>query len=252
MLIILMFDFFKTRRMLLKKCIFAVLAVVLSVGMMQGIIAMYEVRTERKFGQGMPLTSWLAMGLSTSKIENGWFNNDYSIILYNENQKDTVKTSSAAVEIIKDELAGFRSDLPGAVQFFYRKTISQWNDPSYQSLWINQVAPHYADLSPIGAYICGDGQFAAKEYMNALQQFIYLFALIGTVFCLKQKNQKLSIFALIVIGGFLYHFLFEAKSQYSLIYFILMFPLAAYGIEQLYSLIFKKIKLLRTGRSKLK
>ena len=36
---------------------------------------------------------------------------------------------------------------------------------------------------------------------------------------------------MVIIGGFLYHTLFEAKSQYAISYFILMIPLAAYALD---------------------
>ena len=37
---------------------------------------------------------------------------------------------------------------------------------------------------------------------------------------------------LIILGGMLYHLLFEAKSQHSQGYFILMLPVAAYGFAK--------------------
>ena len=36
-----------------------------------------------------------------------------------------------------------------------------------------------------------------------------------------------------VLGGLLYHLLFEAKSQYAVGYVLLMIPIAAYGIMHL-------------------
>ena len=40
---------------------------------------------------------------------------------------------------------------------------------------------------------------------------------------------------MIVLGGLLYHLLFEAKSQYALPYFALLVPLAAWGLSRLFS-----------------
>ena len=37
-----------------------------------------------------------------------------------------------------------------------------------------------------------------------------------------------------MLGGLLYHLLFEAKSQYALPYFVLILPIVAYGLFTLY------------------
>ena len=37
-----------------------------------------------------------------------------------------------------------------------------------------------------------------------------------------------------MLGGLLYHLLFEAKSQYALPYFVLLVPLAAWGLSRLF------------------
>jgi hypothetical protein len=48
----------------------------------------------------------------------------------------------------------------------------------------------------------------------------------------------ITLLALIILGGFVYHLIFEAKSQYVLPYFIMMVPFAAYGF---YSLVHLKL-----------
>ncbi|MEA5048555.1 MAG: hypothetical protein VB034_08120 [Eubacteriales bacterium] len=37
---------------------------------------------------------------------------------------------------------------------------------------------------------------------------------------------------LLILGGFSYHLLFEAKSQYALLYYVMMFPYAAFGLAR--------------------
>lgn len=236
MIIIIWFDFFKNRRELLKKAAYIVICVILSVGILKGVMVFYDSKTSVDLRSGIPMACWLATGLGDgSPREIGWFDNACSADLYVANDRDSAKTSAAAIEIVKDEFRGFMENPSAAVRFFYRKTVSQWNDPTYQSVWLNTLIEPYTERVSIGKYITGEGESYAKAYMNYYQQLIFLFSFIGIYFCLKNKNQKLSIFALIILGGFLYHFFFEAKSQYSLTYFVLMLPLAAYGFENVFT-----------------
>ena len=45
----------------------------------------------------------------------------------------------------------------------------------------------------------------------------------------RRRDMESSLLPLIILGGLLYHLLFEAKSQYALPYFVLMIPMAAFG-----------------------
>lgn len=78
-----------------------------------------------------------------------------------------------------------------------------------------------------------DGEHTVKAYMNLYQQFIFVCTLAAAFFCFKKKEVAPALLLLIILGGFSYHLFFEAKSQYALTYFILMVPLAAYGVQQL-------------------
>lgn len=53
------------------------------------------------------------------------------------------------------------------------------------------------------------------------------------LFSLKNPGLPFAFLPLIVLGGFLYHLLFEAKSLYILPYFVMLVPYAAYGLYRL-------------------
>ena len=67
--------------------------------------------------------------------------------------------------------------------------------------------------------------------MDLYQQFVFAGTALAAFFCFKRKELGVSLFLLVLLGGFAYHLLFEAKSQYAMTYFVLMVPLAAYGIS---------------------
>ena len=124
----------------------------------------------------------------------------------------------------------FREDPVDFINFFSKKALSQWNEPSYQSLWTNQVRAVYGERGIIASWACGKGEYAVKGYMNLYQQLILFGAVLGAGFAMREKSFGIAVLLLTFFGGFLYHLLFEAKSQYAITYFILLIPIAALGL----------------------
>ena len=73
-------------------------------------------------------------------------------------------------------------------------------------------------------------------YENILMNVIYLGALCYILFNRKKMTTEKIFIPLIFIGCFLFFLLWEAKGQYSILFYILLFPLTAEGIEQLITL----------------
>ena len=65
--------------------------------------------------------------------------------------------------------------------------------------------------------------------MNQFQQLIFFGMLLSLFELWRRRDTESSLLPLIILGGLLYHLLFEAKSQYALPYFVLMIPMAAFG-----------------------
>ena len=103
-----------------------------------------------------------------------------------------------------------------------------------QSLWINEVHLSYSEKNGIYRIFCDSGHRRTLGYMNHYQQLIYLGALLGAVLLWKKRRLPNCTLALIVLGGLLYHLLFEAKSQYALPYFMLLLPMAGAGLTALF------------------
>ena len=82
----------------------------------------------------------------------------------------------------------------------------------------------------------GNAAEIMNDYLNQLMQFVYVTMAVGFFILLVKKEERSEvrmIIPLILVGAALYHALFEAKSQYAIIYVPMMLPYAAYGVKQL-------------------
>ena len=210
--------------------IYVLTAVLLSTFMKTSVKALYEKRSGVDFGDGIPMMCWMAMGLSEGYTTSGWYQGSYTITAFRNFDKDPVLTGENAKKVIRERLTHFREDPVDFINFFSKKALSQWNEPSYQSLWTNQVRAVYGERGIIASWACGKGEYAVKGYMNLYQQLILFGAVLGAGFAMREKSFGIAVLLLTFFGGFLYHLLFEAKSQYAITYFILLIPIAALGL----------------------
>ncbi len=209
--------------------------------------AHYEERFGLELGDGIPMISWAAMGLSPSYIAPGWYDGTYTVSAFAETGEDAEATAERAREAIEARLAFFASDPAAAAEFFREKLSSQWNEPTYQSLWTNQVRGRYeGEQGWLTVLLLDTAEEETKAYMNAVQQLLFLLATLGTAALLFRPRAEGALFPTVLLGGVLYHAVCEAKSQYALSYIVLLLPLAAYGASFFFAPFIKKQKSLLT------
>lgn len=220
-----------------KILIFIFLAFVFSIVFKNLAIINYESRGGVDLSEGSPSIDWLAMGLSNKDQESSWapgWWNGYGWSNYENANHDSQKAKENSVKEVRKSLNNFSSDLNYTQNFFAKKILSQWNEPTYESIWFgwSRVA-----LGTRNAFLNalydkpGIVYELFLKYMKYYQQFIFLSALIYAISLFKRElNMEYVLIPLIIIGGFLYHTLFEAKSQYIIPYFIMLIPLAADGV----------------------
>ena len=195
---------------------------------------LYEYRVGVRYGKGIPMIAWMAMGFSQGHAAPGWYREDYTVAAFDHSGHDSAATAENAKRVLEDRVFVFKTDPALARDFFSEKLRSQWNEPSYGSLWINQVFPSYSEKGLMYNLLCGSGERRTLDMMNVYQQFVFFALLLGLIRLGKKKDLLRCLQPLILLGGLLYHLLFEAKSQYALPYFVLILPVAAYGLFTLY------------------
>lgn len=217
---------------------------------LRGIQSSYEHRANIALGSGTPQTAWLVMGFSESDKAPGWYNGyTYNIL------KDANWDTKTAKQMISNDLSArlsvMEKNADYTSRFFLKKLVSQWNEPTFQSIWISEVKEHRLPL-PSFAQSIYDGRLGnvLASYFEHFVSLIYFTFVAGLLALLFQKRSntnngmdganhaltqtntmtRIMLIPLFILGGGLYHMLFEAKSQYILPYFVMIIPFSAYGL----------------------
>ena len=215
-------------------CLVLTAACVLTVSRMPQ--RLYEKRADFVFGPGIPMIAWMAMGFDEGHAAPGWYSEEHTVTAFERCGHDAAATADAAGEALRERLAEFAARPGGALRFFRDKLFSQWNEPTYESLWLNQVHLSFSQKGEFYNLICGNSSAERRStaVMEQVQQMVFLGMFLGCFGLWHKMNTKSCLLPLIILGGLLYHLLFEAKSQYALPYFVLMIPVAAYGLTRLF------------------
>lgn len=223
---------------------FALAICVAAVGVNNLIIISYENRAGVKLADGVSQVLYLDMGLNESSMAPGWYNG-IALETYKQYQLNDEAANAAAWDDINTRINIFANNPGYAADFFGKKITSQWNEPTFESIWVSEVKSHSSEINAIGKgmYDGSLGQFFELCF-NLFIQILYILFVIG-IYCLflkRKLNIETALLLLVLLGGFGYHLLFEGKSQYILTYIVLLIPTAAYGMNTVLEGNFTKIK----------
>ncbi|MEG1882343.1 MAG: hypothetical protein RR224_01310 [Clostridia bacterium] len=195
----------------------------------------YERRAGAKAGDGMPQLSWMVMGMQQgSTLPPGWYNR-YALNVYHENSGDMERVNARMHTDLRERLHTFASNPMLTAKFFAQKFYSQWNEPTFQSIWVSRMATPLSGQWPRLVIEVYEGTAAdwLTEYCNQYVQVLYFGFLLFTLSLCKTRKEILLLLPLTILGGGMYHLLFEAKSLYALTYLPLFAPCAAGGIARI-------------------
>ena len=227
-----------------------------SVNVLSCVATSYEHRSGKELGPAVPMTGYIAMGLDDPKgvlgcNAMGWYSSHYTFSNMDSHDYDPKAADEFAREGIKKSVHKFMTDYGYANDFFYEKNTSQWNEPTCASLWVNLVVGRYNDTEP--GKLCkaflntngGDSHSSLAEYMNICHLFVFMASFAGVFVCFKKKDLFCSSLILIVLGAFLYHMIFEGKSQYIMPYYIILTGFSGAGTD----LLIRKINEIKLSKS---
>lgn len=198
-------------------------------------IALARQVTGDPLDKGASTWAWAAMGLQREgPIFPGWYNN-YDVYSYEDSGRDAEVQTQLAKENIGESIQFFTSNPGEAARFFTRKIASQWNNPTFQCYWITQTRSDSIYPSAWTSFVSSKtGEALGTGFLNLLQFVLLAGAVLYCVFSWKKFEQgPLLMLAMIFVGGFLFHLVWEAKAQYTLSYFVLLIPFAMAGYSRL-------------------
>lgn len=192
--------------------------------------------THEEVSPGLKYYGRLTMGISEGKRADGWYNS-YTINLLKDCEYDLDLYAAESKEAFWQHAQDFWSSPSYFIPFLARKTASQWNNPTFQSLWIQQQMlrrdPPYGGFeSRTPKFLCLDGSPANMIFyfiFNLLQSIILFGSLCFFFFDAKKASLTSLLPAVTFIGGFLFLFFWEAKAQYTILFFVLLFPYTVAG-----------------------
>lgn len=203
------------------------------------VVKNYESRSNIKLDDGVPFVAYLDMGMNYPNElfcccnAAGWFDPDYIEYNHAKNNFISEKTAEASKKSIKKRLSFFINDTSAANDFYFEKITSQWNEPTYACIWLSQIREKYSYPKEPALSLAYNKQNQTEQFMNIYQLMIYLGTFTGIILCFRKKDIFSVLYLLTALGGFLFHLLFEAKSQYILPYFVILTGFSAVGTEYL-------------------
>ena len=232
-----------------KIALLALLAFALGKGLLALVIAWYAKKGGVTFRDDISMLARFAMGLQDSETAAGWYN-DYTKQFFPAEVTAQQERAQALADIAA-RLNWMRENPAAALAFYREKLLTQWLEPACDSLWMGELSEKVGQYNGWinSIYRYKDGLRTLMDgYMDAMQTAVYALAALGGARAMRRKEDAaMLMIPVTVLGGTLYHLLFEAKAQYAYPYMVYMLPLAAAGLCALEDGL---ARLLRRGRKK--
>lgn len=221
----------KNWRYLLAACVLAACMVVPS----QLLISGFEAVSGTQLNEGTPSVLWFAMGtdLDNTKRAPGWYDSsNYDI--YTDSGSSRAVSAAVGKEKLAENFADMRQDPARAYRFFRDKTISQWCEPMYQSVWTGpqETCGQYTHTRIlVSLYNGGTVENIAEFFSKFLTLTLWGCAAAFLFFC-RKRYSGWEILFLFFMGGLLFHTAWEGKSQYIYPYVFCLIPCAMYALHR--------------------
>ena len=220
-----------------------------SVGLQKLVIFSYSARSGVELNTQVSQKMYAYMGICESGMAPGWYNGKAMETMRDANM-DVEKANKVASEGIKQRFDTLTKNNQ-FFEFYKQKLLSQYNEPSFESIWISQVRKHdYPEGEQLPKLVdsvySGGLSKVFDNWFNYYVMMTYIFFTAGMIWLIfrKKLNTESLILPVAILGGALYHLIFEGKSQYILPYFILLVPFAVYGFVESMRALHKKSKVL--------
>ena len=209
----------------------------------------YETKAGNTLSSGVTAMSYFAMGMQESSRGYGWYNG-FNIDTYDTAGMDSALADEISRQAINERMAYFKERPGYTLHFYLYKHLSQWSDGTYASRQAT-LATYGGRSSFFKEVYEGSLAPAYIEWGNAWQNVLYLGMLLFCIAVVRSRRPGTASVApaaddgfryrssclytyvglIAVLGGFLFHILWEANSRYIFVYSLLLMPYCAAGIH---------------------
>lgn len=184
--------------------------------------------------KGLSPLGHVAMGMQDGPMAPGWYNGIHDIT-YLETQGEAEAMNAAFIRMIKDSILNFIAHPKYAFRFYFYKTASAWNNPSFQGFWFGEIGTFETDVPD---WIQSVYNGALRSRLDVCLNYMLTVIHAGTLGYFLTSWKKIRLRELLpgicFLGGFLFLLLWETKCQYSLGFFIFLFPYCICGYKEIY------------------
>lgn len=254
--------------LILRAVLLGVLFVILTKGAQSAVnLGTARAAGIEKMPEGVPSAAYFAMGMEETEGKYGWYNGR-NVGLFRDAGYDREQTVLDARETMKASIGEFQNSKRYLIRFYAGKFLSQWGDPTCVSMReMEETRRHTGELPKlVDSLIFGTGSRILQWGMNVTHSLIYLgltvylLSVTGSALRRKQKlrmpaqnsqqaqngqqvqkqaqhlhtvSEPEILLVLFLVGGMLFHQIWEASGRYTMRYYLTMLPLAAWGICRL-------------------
>lgn len=184
-----------------------------------------------ELADGEVMVSWVVMGLQETPLGPGGYSG-YIGDVFLKYEYDSEQITEASIADIKKILTRMMDDpLDEGLTFFARKTAFQWNDPSFIGMDRTKgrssavVVPEF-----VASLIEGKGSVGLYVLLNYAQTLILIGVLLYAFLNGKSNNIYELIGAVVFLGGYMFHLIWESSASYTIPYFVILIPYAVKGL----------------------
>lgn len=219
---------------MLKNILTAILLVAIPLASPSALKAVYSNISGMEIGEGVPMISNIAMG---TDIDNemrgpGWFDGS-TYEDYPACGNDSDATAEFEKAKLKNNWVKICESPAKAARFFIKKIMSTWCDPMFQSVWSGPVGIDEGSVRvttrALKSLYSGGKAEKASSILSKCECIVIVACVIYYILKMlrTQNHPETLAFHLYFVGGFIFHFFSETKSQYVYMYIFLMIPLCA-------------------------
>ena len=188
--------------------------------------------TDLPLDGGVSYMSYLAMGVQENDQNYPGGYNGFNADTYVEFNGDTITQSAYAADVCNQTLMEMVSEPGYFFNFFTRKQLHQWADPAYKAYMCIQTCPEHDTAQWFYEFIRPDHAYPVIIILSFFQIIIWAGVVLSLWFHKRHKHfEEALIMPMIFVGGFLFHTVWEAKSQYVFSYFVILFPISLLGLR---------------------